>query len=214
MEGLQVAIARCRTFLWAMREISAHVVRRMTVIRYPYERWAVVRLPEKVQSLLFVCKGNICRSPLAAAYFQMLNEKAGGKMIVRSAGLETTPGKQAHTKAKAVALEHHLSLDMHVTTQVHADLLEHSDLIVVMEIMQKVRIQRLYPQWRRKVVLLGRFDSTGPIEIVDPYGGTIEDFQSCLRQMSRCCDGLAERLDVKSLKPALNPVLPLSMEKP
>jgi protein-tyrosine phosphatase len=184
----------------------------MNVVRHQYERWAAVRLPDSVQSVLFICKGNICRSPLAEAYFRSLVEKEGRPMTVRSAGLETTPGKPADARVKAVALEHRLSLDEHATTQVHMELLDQSDLIIVMEIGQKNRIQRLYPRSKGKVVLLGRFDSRGSLEIADPYSGTSEDFQSCFQQMSRCCDILAARLGVKSSEPAMSQVLPVNPE--
>jgi len=157
-----------------------------------------LRLPTSVRSVLFVCKGNICRSPLAAVYFQLLVEKAGTDMVVRSAGLETTSGKPAHFNAKSVALEHQFSLDVHSTTQVHADLLNQSDLIIVFELVQRDRLHRLYRNTRGKVVLLGRFDSEGPIEIADPFSGTIETFRSCFQQVSRCCDALAGRLSLKS----------------
>ena len=130
-------------------------------------------------------------------------------MTVRSAGLETTTGKPAHAKAKAVALEHRLSLDEHATTEVHKELLDQSDLIVVMEIVQKDRMHRLYPNTKGKVVLLGRFDSVGPLDIADPYSGTSEDFHSCFQQVSRCCDVLAAKLDVKSNEPTVNQVLPI-----
>ena len=214
MEGRPSLSVQCWTILRVLREVLAQFSRQMTAVRHPYERWTVVRLPEPVQSVLFVCKGNICRSPLAAAYFQSLNDRSGGKLTVRSAGLETTPGKPAHAKARAVALQHHLSVEQHATTQVSAEILGQSDLVVVMEIMQKIRIHKLYPQWKRKVVLLGRFDSTGPIEIGDPYNGAIEDFESCFKQISRCCDKLAAKLDLKSLESAVSPALPLSVEKP
>jgi protein-tyrosine phosphatase len=199
----------CWTFLCGLRETAVYLAGRMNVVRHPYERWAAVRLPDSVQSVLFVCKGNICRSPLAEAYFQSLVDKDGRRMIVRSAGLETTPGKPAHIKAKAVALEHRLSLEEHATTQVHTELIDKSDLIIVMEIVQKNRIQRLYPKANGKVVLLGRFDSVGSLEIADPYSGTSEEFQSCFQQVSRCCDVLAARLGVESSEPAMSQVLPV-----
>ncbi len=198
----------CRIYWRGLRATALYLARRINVVRRPYERWAAVRLPDSVQSVLFVCKGNICRSPLAEAYFQSLVDMDGRRMTVRSAGLETTPGKPAHAKAKAVALENRLSLDEHATTQVHKELLDQSDLIVVMEIVQKDRIQRLYPKVNGKVVLLGRFDSVGSLEIADPYSGTSEDFQSCFQQVSRCCDVLAARLGVKSSPPAMSQVLP------
>ena len=91
----------CWTFLCGLREAARYLTGRMNVMRHPYERWAAVRLPDSVQSVLFVCKGNICRSPLAEVYFRSLVEKDGRRITVRSAGLETTPGKPADAKAKA-----------------------------------------------------------------------------------------------------------------
>jgi len=202
----------CWTFFRGLRETVVYLAGRMNVVRYPYERWAAVRLPDSVQSVLFVCKGNICRSPLAEVYFQSLVEKEGWKMTVRSAGLETTTGKPAHVNARLVAQEQGLSLDAHATTQVHRDLLDHSDLIIVMEIVQKDRMHRLYPKTKGKVVLLGRFDSVGSLEIADPYSGTSEDFHFCFQQMSRCCDVLAARLGVKGSEPAMSQVLPVNPE--
>ena len=200
----------CRIFLHGLREAAVYLARRMNVVRPRFERWAAVRLPDSVQSVLFVCHGNICRSPLAEVYFQSLVEKEGRHMMVRSAGLETTPGKPAHANAKAVALQHWLSLDKHATTQVHKELIERSDLILVMEIGQRDRIQALYPRSKGKVVLLGRFDSSiGPLEIADPYSGTTEDFLSCFQQVSRCCDMLAAKLGVKDGKRATKQILPV-----
>jgi len=120
-----------RLFFDGLREAAVHIYHRINFFPLVFERLRPLRLPTSVRSVLFVCKGNICRSPLAAAYFQLLVEKAGTDMVVRSAGLETTSGKPAHFNAKSVALEHQFSLDVHSTTQVHADLLNQSDLIIV-----------------------------------------------------------------------------------
>ena len=160
----------CWTFLCGLREAARYLAKRMNVVRHPYERWATIRLPASVQSVLFVCHGNICRSPLAEAYFRFLVEKEGRRLTVRSAGLETTPGKPADDRAKVIALEHRLSLDNHATTQVHMELLDQSDLIIVMEIAQKDRIQRLYPRSEGKGCVVGtiRFyrasRNSGPVQ--------------------------------------------------
>lgn len=190
--------AHCWTFLRALRATGECIVSKLNFVRHPYERWSTVRLPDSVQSVLFVCKGNICRSPLGEVCLRALARQAGRSLTIRSAGLETTPGKPAHLKAQATALENGLSLETHATTQVHAELLDKSDLIIVMEVAQKDRIHGLYPNTRGKVVLLGRFDSTGPLEIADPYSGTSEDFRSCYRQVKRCCEALAARLDMRT----------------
>jgi len=205
-------LEHCSALLRHMREAVMRLAGQMIVVRYPYERRVPIRLPDSVQSVLFVCKGNICRSPLAAVYFQSLVGKQARQMAVRSAGLETTPGKPAHANAKAVALAHRLSLDEHATTQVQVELLDQSDLIIVMEIVQKDRINRLYPRSKGKVMLLGRFDSGGALEIADPYSGTSEDFRSCFQQVSRCCDVLAARLGLQAGASATGSVLPATPE--
>jgi protein-tyrosine phosphatase len=119
-------------------------------------------------------------------------------MDVMSAGLEASPGKRpADIISKAVAGQQHVSLDAHVVTQLDSDLVDRSDLIVVMEMSQKDRIHRLYPKAKGKTVLLGSFDSSGPLEIRDPYGRSIEEFQFCLEQIKRCCNSLSQRLGLR-----------------
>ncbi|MEO7818490.1 MAG: hypothetical protein ABIS18_05000, partial [Actinomycetota bacterium] len=58
----------------------------MDVFRQHYVRWVPVRLPDSVNSIVFVCKGNICRSPLAEVYFRSLIRKMGACVTVSSAG--------------------------------------------------------------------------------------------------------------------------------
>jgi len=191
----------CWAFFRTLKNIAACVAEPIHIARRLYQQWTTV-IPVCVKSILFVCHGNICRSPFAAIYFQSLLKKNGLSLTVRSAGLDTTPGKPAHSNTKTVAQQQRLSLDEHVTTQLYADLVNQSDLIVVMEIAQKNRIHSLYPASRGKVVLLGYFDPSGPLEIADPYSKPIEDFRTCFRQVTRCCDNLAERLGLNVRKSA------------
>jgi len=183
---------QCWTFARALKETVLFIFERINVVRGPYERWTT-QVPSSVRSILFVCKGNICRSPLAEEYFRSL---AREQVAVRSAGLDTTPGKPAHPNSKVIARQGRLSLDTHATTQIHEELVDQSDLIIVMELRQKNRIYSLYPRARGKVVLLGCFDPSGPLEIADPYSGTIDDFRRCFEQVSRCCDSLAAKLNL------------------
>lgn len=187
----------CALYFHALHEMVLHVAGRLSVVRYVYERWAPACIPSTVASVLFVCTANICRSPLAAAYFASLVQKGRGLIAARSAGLETNPGRPAHSISKIVARRQHLSLNAHVTTQLNSKLVDQADLIVVMEISQKDRIHRLYPKAKGKTVLLGSFDSSGPLEIRDPYGRSIEDFQFCLEQIMRCCNSLSQRLRLR-----------------
>jgi protein-tyrosine phosphatase len=185
----------CRAYLRGVRAFISHMAGGVRRVGHVYERRTTM-LPASVRTVLFVCKGNICRSPLAAVYFEELLKKEASSVTVRSAGLDTTPGKPAHPNAKLIGIEHGLSLDVHATTQLHAELVNQSDLIVVMEIAQKTRVHSVYPHAKGKVVLLGAFDTHGPLEVADPYSGTVEDFRTCLNQIRRCCENLLSRLNV------------------
>ena len=184
---------RCEGYFYRICASLGRLRGRIRRAGYAYERRTTL-LPVSVRSVLFVCKGNICRSPLAAVCFQTLAKQEAFEVTVWSAGLETTPGKPAHANAKCIGLENGLSLDLHLTTQLHAKLVNQSDLIVVMELAQKNRIHRLYPQAKGKVVLLGAFDSQGPLEVADPYSGTLDDFRTCLSQIEICCKSLVTRI--------------------
>ncbi len=184
---------QCWNVLRAVKQVVSYATGPVHVARRWYHQWNTV-VPCPVTSVLFVCHGNICRSPFAESYFRSVIEKTGMPLRIMSAGLDTTPGKPAHANTRTLGRERRLSLDQHTTTQLQSELVGQFDLIVVMEIAQKQRIQSLYPASKGKVVLLGYFDPKGPLEIADPYGKPIEQFQACFAQVARCCDNLAQAL--------------------
>lgn len=141
------------------------------MLRHWHERIKPYRLPHPVRSVLFVWKANICRSPLAEAYLRSQLQAQEKSIAVCSAGLEAAAGKPASQTAIMLAREYHLDLDTHATRIISADLVKESDLIVVMEISQKDRIMRVYPEAAAKVVLLGYFDIQGLLEMQIHTGG-------------------------------------------
>ena len=147
-------------------------------------------LPRGIRSVLFVCKGNICRSPFAALYLDAKLKERNCPIEVSSAGLETSTGSKANPIASAVALQDHVSLAAHVTKPITGDLVRGADLIVVMELAQYVDLLQKYPEARRKVFRLGDFHQGLAREIWDPYGGTHADFEFCFQMIRRCCDNL------------------------
>jgi protein-tyrosine phosphatase len=151
-------------------------------------------LPSPVHSVLFVCKGNICRSPLAAAYFAAKLSDLECPIEIHSGGLDTTAGKEADPLASAVAQENALSLDAHVTRPLTQELIDRADLILVMEVVHRSELLQKYPSAEGKVFQLGDFNNMLSREINDPYGGTRADFEFCYESIRRSCDGLLKRL--------------------
>ena len=154
-------------------------------------------VPSEVRSILFVCKGNICRSPFAATYLEAKLKERNCPIEVFSAGLESKPGGKANPVASTVALREHISLAAHVTSPITPDLVRSADLIMVMEFIHYGELLRMYPEVRRKVFRLGDFHHGLAREIWDPYGGTDADFEFCFRLIRRCCDNLMGALTTK-----------------
>ena len=150
--------------------------------------------PAPARAILVVCKGNICRSPLAEAYLKHQMEKHGLPINIYSAGLETSLGKPAHPLAQVVGTEGGLSLGKHATQPLHKDQVERADMILVMEWRQRNRLVKLYPQAKGKVFLLRQFYDQSVLEVADPYSGTLDDFQVCFSMIKQACDVLIRRM--------------------
>lgn len=182
-------------YFYGLREVARHIDRHVQFFRIAYKRMMAPRvLPQPVRSILFVCTANIIRSPLAEVYCREKARKEGHLITVDSAGLEPIPGKPAHILAKEVASQQGISLESHAAKPLYQKLIKQSDLVLVMEIAQKDRVMKLYPQDRHKVFVLGQFCSRGPLDIDDPHQGAKEDFQACFDRIRESCDRIMQQL--------------------
>lgn len=159
------------------------------------ERLIYRKLPRNIRNVLFVCKGNICRSPLAAEYVKERFREKGFHIVVRSAGIETTAGGKADPLAMDIARKHGLSLYSHVTTPVIREIVDEADIILVMEIVHSHRLRKLYPDAKYKMFQLGYFSGTKFTVIEDPYQGNHEKFRVCFQLIRQSCDNLLQLID-------------------
>lgn len=141
------------------------------------------RIPCAVSSVLFVCHGNIIRSPLAAALLheQLSNLDRNG-IHVSSAGLHAKPGKSADLRAIIAARERGVSLEDHRAQSLNIDLVRQADLIFVMDYVNEAQLLTLYPKARSKLFLLcieGANSQQVSAEIADPYAGPLSDVRQC-----------------------------------
>ena len=122
---------------------------------------------------LFVCVGNICRSPLAAA---LLAQRLGDEVVVESAGIFGLVGEPAPPEAIAAARQAGLQIETHRARHVRdLDLGDYDAIIGLTPHIASVLIQQ-YGAAPERVVTL---------DVDDPYGADVETFRQCLTEIER-----------------------------
>lgn len=120
-------------------------------------------------SILFVCTGNTCRSPMAEAIAKKWLEANGKQCLISSAGVETIPGWPAADHAIALGSPY---LDNHQTQIVSSDLLARFDVVFTMTPGHFHGLIRLFPSHAGSIYPLALDGS--PID--DPYGGEVAEY--------------------------------------
>jgi protein-tyrosine-phosphatase/predicted ATP-grasp superfamily ATP-dependent carboligase len=159
----------------------------------------VIDSPTGVKTIVFLCYGNIIRSPMAAALLRRALLRMGRQdMRVESAGLYAKPWRGADPRSIVLARESGVSLESHESTPISRDLVMRADLIVVMDYLNEAELLARYPQAAAKVVLLGAYRRCHwrQAEIDDPYRGTQKDIRDCYDCLETCVNELARRLQL------------------
>lgn len=153
--------------------------------------------------LLFVCLGNICRSPTAEAIMRQLVVEAGlvGSIVVDSAGTAGWhEGEPPDRRSQAAARDRGLDISGLRGRQVGAHDFERFDLLLVMDDSNRRDLLALAPTaaHRDKVRLLREFDAdavaAGDLEVGDPYYGGPDGFAVVYDQIAAACRGLLDHL--------------------
>ncbi|WP_211462231.1 low molecular weight protein-tyrosine-phosphatase [Collimonas silvisoli] len=127
-----------------------------------------------IKSILIVCIGNICRSPMAAALLaQELPD-----VELRSAGIDALIGQPAAPYSIELMQRRDIDISAHRAQQLQAWQCEIADLILVMDTRQKQIVEEQYPTTRGKLYRLGQY---GKFDVFDPYRLDRDQFEDCLR---------------------------------
>jgi protein-tyrosine phosphatase len=148
-------------------------------------------------SILFVCTGNICRSPLAEGIVRQAAQQAGVALELDSAGThDYHVGEPPDPRARSVAKRSGAPIDALRARQVCPEDFQRFDLILAADRGHYKHLQRLRPPGARAELALltewcGQDDC---VDVPDPYYEADEAFESVYQLLARCADGLLRRL--------------------
>ncbi len=142
-------------------------------------------------NVLFVCTGNTCRSPMAAALFDKIAQDKDLPVKIESAGLYAKDGEGASAEAIVAMKAYDIDLLGHRAKTINAELLERSDLVLTMTNAHKMVLEQYLHD---KVYTLMEF--AGLLgDIPDPYGKDADEYKKCAESIYQALLKVAEKFE-------------------
>ena len=137
-------------------------------------------------SILVVCLGNICRSPVGEALIKDFFQKTGQvNKTVSSAGITAMVDYPASENSVTVMQAKGIDISQHRARQITPEIIKENDLILVMDHDQKTELETIFPYSRGKVQTIGRFRSRC---VADPYRQPLDAFERMTENLIECVD--------------------------
>lgn len=150
---------------------------------------------KKRRSIIFVCTGNTCRSPMAQGILQDYLEKAEIKHIdVKTAGVMTIPGLLPSPDAVQVMNAAEVDITKHRSAPLTPEMLRKADLVLGMTPFHVQFALRMDDSARDKTFLLKEYAKSDlkNYQITDPMGATLEVYKRVYREIKLAVEKLCE----------------------
>ena len=153
-----------------------------------------------IRSVLFVCLGNICRSPLAEGLFRdaALASGFGLSIVADSAGTSNWhAGEPPHRQSIAAAARRGIDISTQRSRQFTVADLDRFDVVLAMDARNLADIRR-QGQGRAQTALFMEHAGLGPLDVPDPWGGDDRDYDRVATMIASACTPLVTRLAAAS----------------
>ena len=153
-----------------------------------------------MNNILFVCLGNICRSPLAEGFFRYHCRLRGldDQFNIASAGTgDWHIGRPPDTRAIRVAAENHIDISAQTAMQIKNSDFQNFNWIIAMDRNNLAELESLAasrPASARIVLLSNQINSVDFIDVPDPWYGDYEDFRKVAGLLDQACAKLLDAI--------------------
>jgi protein-tyrosine-phosphatase len=146
-----------------------------------------LKAEDGLSKIVFLCYGNICRSPLAAA----LAEKRLSGVRIDSAGFHEQTGRSCPQKILRIGTAFGIDVSSHRSARVTRDQLANADLVIAMDLGNLNRLRQEFPEMANRTTLLGLFGKPETLVIADPYLADEAASNRICKQVLEGVEGLA-----------------------
>jgi protein-tyrosine-phosphatase len=145
--------------------------------------------------VLLVCTGNICRSPAAEALLRHRLEQEGlDDWEVESAGTWTMGGRPASRYTVQLMAARGLDLTAHRSRAINRHIVEQADLVLTMTQGHAEALRLEFPDQAAKIYLLSEVGDGRCYDVDDPYGGSLAEYQDCVKEIADLVDAGFDRI--------------------
>lgn len=174
-----------------LRTVAFRKLKALPLAFVPVRRFHAARIRRRLslsRRLLFVCRGNLCRSPFAEHHARRF---APASFEIESAGTHAEESRPCPSEAIAAARQLGADLSHHRSRAVDAACIDRAELIFVFDESDRGSVCDRFPEAAHKVRRLGLLDPRAPVLIRDPYGYEFRDYVAAYRAIATALTSIA-----------------------
>lgn len=161
------------------------------------------KLAKPPRSVLFICKGNICRSPFAERMAKKIFKNSlNHKIFTDSAGLNVKIQSPSPQEACEAAARFGIMLEDHLSKKIQPEMYSEFDMIVAMEASQYRALIKNCPISKGNIFLLPFFENRKMklrgyerYNIPDPYGSSLDVYNKSFKRIEGCIDCMSKLIN-------------------
>ena len=132
-----------------------------------------------MKDVIFICTGNVCRSPMAEGFYRHLNE-GDDSIRIGSAGISAFDGQAASQHSVDVMRQEGIDISGHASRMLSPEMVNEASHVFGMTRSHCDAVQMMFPEAREKVFVLREFlvgaDADFDLDVSDPIGGSLEEY--------------------------------------